>query len=631
MLGAGSEGTVYEAVRLAAPGAPPVAVKVFPRPVRDVENWKKARDREFKNAGLLWGHAGFVRVVESGWLPDGRAYLAMDLCQGATLRELIAKGPLARDRALRLIRQFLDALTYAHDRGILHRDLKPENIIIDTSDDGNERARILDYGLAKDPDRRSQALTRDGETCGTVAYMAHERLRGAGATPASDLFAITVILFEMLTGSLPLLAATMEELIRALADPRLPGARSPAWADLPRDLVAVIERGVAPEFEKRFADAASMAAALESVARAAPALPVRREDVEGGRDGDRSTSAMTPTVRTAVEPGPPLAPPPSPEQVDAFFAHCRTERMGHASPGTGAVPAGAWRIGPYAARRPRWSAGGMLFEGDEVSTGARVLVEIHAGVGRVAEAALSSCIDRLRRASGCHLVHVAGGGLTDRGNPYLVYPGVQGALLTEFRGVRLPLPAAARAAHDVATALAASHAAGIVRGEVTPLGVLVVPRERDGGGLVLEVFGLDLAAVGGLGSGPGLTAHGGRDARERERLRYLAPERLRGKPFDARADVFGAGALFFELLAGRPLRDGTTIEAILQAPTGAPDPENLTPSTADSGAKLACTILERALAPDPTGRYGDAAALARDLEPIAGELTRTDFRSGVAT
>jgi eukaryotic-like serine/threonine-protein kinase len=150
----------------------------------------------------LEGHEGIVPVSDKGQLPDGRPYFVMQYVEGTTLRAELEKGPMPIDRVGQIIRQTAHALAFAHAKGICHLDLKPGNIMSQDVDANAIRVWVIDFGAAKIASTRLKAFTTTRTPIGTPPYMAPEQYTGR-VSPASDVYALGMIAFEMLTGALP--------------------------------------------------------------------------------------------------------------------------------------------------------------------------------------------------------------------------------------------------------------------------------------------------------------------------------------------------------------------------------------------------------------------------------------------
>jgi serine/threonine protein kinase len=207
-LGTGGMGTVYRATHLLIDR--PVAIKVLnPRYVEDEAAQTRFR-REARAAGRLQ-HANAVTVTDFGTTSDGLVYIVMELLEGQTLRDVLAReAPLDVARAVSIMLQISSAVAAAHAAGIIHRDLKPANIFIVQRKDAPPFVKVLDFGIAKlaaealdDDDDPQVTLTQVGAMIGTPRYMSPEQCDGASLTPAADVYSLGIILYEMLTGTTP--------------------------------------------------------------------------------------------------------------------------------------------------------------------------------------------------------------------------------------------------------------------------------------------------------------------------------------------------------------------------------------------------------------------------------------------
>jgi serine/threonine-protein kinase len=239
----------------------PVAVKLLP-PELALDPAFEARFAREARALAKLTHPHIVGVHDFGTTEGGDSYLVMELVPGGTAG---ARIPMAPGEAVRVARDVCEGLAYAHGAGIVHRDIKPENVLFGA--DG--RAKIADFGIARllDPDGGDATATRPSLVMGTPAYMAPEARAGAPPDPRMDVFAVGVLLHQMITG-------------------RLPDA---ALAGLPAPLDAIVRRATVPDPAGRFSTAAELGAAL---ADAAARLPAARPP--GARPSVAASSALPP-------------------------------------------------------------------------------------------------------------------------------------------------------------------------------------------------------------------------------------------------------------------------------------------------------------------------------------------------
>jgi serine/threonine protein kinase len=274
VLGRGGMATVYRARHLGLDRD--VALKVLPPPPAGTSSRDLARfEREARTAARL-DHPGCVRVVDFGACADGTRYLAMELVEGPTLRAGIRAGVhCAVGTAAWIGSELCAALAHAHAQGVIHRDVKPENVMFARSGAG-WRVVLIDFGLSRlagDP-----ALTASGALVGSPSYIAPERVTGGGADARSDVYAVGVILYELVTGRRPFVAPTPAATARLhLTDEPVPvEERAPS---LPPAMAALIRTAMARDPDQRFPDAASLAAALRPFAdlrhRTPPPTPQR--------------------------------------------------------------------------------------------------------------------------------------------------------------------------------------------------------------------------------------------------------------------------------------------------------------------------------------------------------------------
>jgi tRNA A-37 threonylcarbamoyl transferase component Bud32 len=199
LLGRGGMGAVYKARQVQL--GRDVAVKILPPEVGRDPAFAERFMREARALAQLH-HQNIVSVYDFGRSGD-LYYFIMEYVEGASLRELIRDGKLTPQQALGIVPQVCEALQFAHDEGVVHRDIKPENILVDT----RGRVKIADFGLAKLLGKRAEpvSLTRTNQSMGTLHYMAPEQMQGAASVDhRADIYSLGVVLYEMLTGELPI-------------------------------------------------------------------------------------------------------------------------------------------------------------------------------------------------------------------------------------------------------------------------------------------------------------------------------------------------------------------------------------------------------------------------------------------
>ena len=200
-----------------------VALKI-PHP--DLEADPILFDRFQREAGIgeKLNHPKVMRVF--GGEERSRIYMVMEWCEGRLLREILDEGRISQERALHIAAAVLEALDYIHSNGIVHRDLKPENIMVDPSDD----IKIIDFGIAGDAGARRLTYANITATLGTPNYISPEQVKGKRGDGRSDIYAVGVILYEMLTGKLPFTGPTPLAVMndRLLNHPTPPSVADPS-------------------------------------------------------------------------------------------------------------------------------------------------------------------------------------------------------------------------------------------------------------------------------------------------------------------------------------------------------------------------------------------------------------------
>jgi hypothetical protein len=272
VLGTGGMGDVYRAhdPRLGRD----VAMKVLPSHLNTDRDALARFEREVRAVAAL-SHPNILAIHDVG-TDQGIVYAVMALVDGDTLRERLAAGPLPWRQAVRVATQIADGLAAAHAKGIIHRDLKPANVVVDASG----HATILDFGVARIVSGASPkapaGLTEPGMVMGTLGYMSPEQIRGQPVGPASDLFALGCLMYEMVSGHPPFGGGASSESVEAvLRDDPAPLAGSARG--LPPVLEAVIWHCLEKQASDRFQSASDLSFALRAIlgdGRAlAPAVP----------------------------------------------------------------------------------------------------------------------------------------------------------------------------------------------------------------------------------------------------------------------------------------------------------------------------------------------------------------------
>ena len=269
LIGAGGMGLVYLAVQPVLQRE--VAIKIL-RPELVDDPRMLAQFRREAIAGARLRHPGVVRVFDLAEAEDGRPFLAMEYVPGRLLGEVLRERPMPLARAGAIVAQILAALGEVHRSGIVHADLKADNVMIELDRDGTDRVRVVDFGLARiEPvaGRPAGPVEEPVPECscvsGTPEYMAPEVISGAAPSPASDLYAVGVILYELLTGTTPFAGDTpVVVLMRHLTDPIVPPSVRRPERPVPRAVEEVVARALEKAPADRFADADEFAAELAS-------------------------------------------------------------------------------------------------------------------------------------------------------------------------------------------------------------------------------------------------------------------------------------------------------------------------------------------------------------------------------
>lgn len=291
-----------------------VAIKVLRDQYASDENFLRRFEREAQSAARL-SHPNIANVYDVGQDRHTR-YIVMEYVDGPNLKELIRRqGPFSVEGAAFVIRQVADALDYAHAHGLVHRDIKPQNILVDQ----HGTVKVVDFGIAKGISDSN--LTEAGTGMGTVHYVSPEQARGETATPASDVYATGIVLYEMLTKRLPFEADTPVGIAmqHVNVEPVPPSQYNPA---IPPEVEQIVLRALAKDPADRFPSAGALAEALDiweqggqptqavSVSQATRMMPTQA--------GASAPTAAAPRRRPARAVAGRATPPPPPPRAQTF-------------------------------------------------------------------------------------------------------------------------------------------------------------------------------------------------------------------------------------------------------------------------------------------------------------------------
>jgi eukaryotic-like serine/threonine-protein kinase len=254
VLGTGGLGEVYEVRHAISQRAE--AMKVLLPDQRAAAEMGERFRREIQMLGAL-SHPN-IASLHNAFYYDGQLIMVMELISGETLRSKSIRTPLSIPQVLVYARQILSALDYAHNRNVVHRDIKPSNIMITTEDE----IKLLDFGIAISD--RSAELTAPGFVVGSISYMSPEQISGDKATTRSDIYAVGVTLYEVLTGRLPVSGTSNFAIMRSHLTEQ-PIAPIELNARLPMALSNAILKALEKKPEDRYASAQEFLAALNAV------------------------------------------------------------------------------------------------------------------------------------------------------------------------------------------------------------------------------------------------------------------------------------------------------------------------------------------------------------------------------
>jgi serine/threonine protein kinase len=557
LLGRGGMGAVYRAEDLDA--ARSVALKILRRHLVESAEATARFQREALVGGKLT-HPNCVGVTDVGSCADGAVYLTMELLEGESLGDVLQReGALPWRRALHIVRHVLEGLGHAHALGIVHRDIKPDNIFLCPRDGDSDLARVLDFGIAKlVGGAEGPAITQAGLTVGTPDYLSPEQASGGQLDGRSDLYAVSVVLFELLTGKAPFEDPDPIKVLMAHAvrpPPRLSEA-APAL-DLPMAVEVLLHEGLAKLPEERIATAAAYIARIDAI--------------------------LTP-VDSATE-----------TTIDA---------------GVGEILDGRYRLESLLGRGTM----GRVYRASHL--GLRRAVAIKLLEPRlVSDDTARKRFEREARMAGQlrqpNCVAVTDFGTASNGTSYLVMELADGTNLADIvaNETRLSVSRALHIMRHLLAGLAHAHGLGIVHRDIKPANIVLVEDGDDRDFAKILDFGLarmftedDRVTATGIVLGSPT---------------YMSPEHVVGRPLDGRADLYAVSVILFEMLAGRPPFESDEVRTLLKMQMSAPVPRiaDVAPGVVVPDALEA--LIRRGLAKRANERPASAEAYLAEMERAA--------------
>ena len=516
-------------------------------------------------------HPNICTVYEVDETEDGRLFIAMAFCEGETLKRRVERGPLPLPEVVRIAAQIASGLAAAHAKGIVHRDVKPANVIV--GPDG--RVKIVDFGIAKLADQ--SRLTRDGTAVGTAGYMSPEQIRGETIDLRTDVWALGVVLYEMITGQTPFPGENDHERIRGILT-RTPEPLAALRPGVLPQLQAIVTRALAKGAGERYATMEAMREDLLTLA--------------SGLGTSVPIESLDPTLREI---------PSSPSvSVLEDTDHLVGKTLAH------------YRVLEYI------GGGGMgvVYKAEDLRLARTVALKFlppeltrdpDAKARFLQEARSASVLDH---PNICTIHEV---GETDDGRLYLAMPSYDGETLRRrIERAPIPIDEAIDIAEQIARGLAKAHRGGIVHRDVKPANIMVT---ADGVVKILD-FGLaklvGAAAITRTGSSVGTPA-------------YMSPEQARGEDVDHRTDLWSFGVVLYEMVAGRRPFRGEHDQAVLYGILNeAPKPLSELRSEAPPELER---IVEGLLAKDPEERYPTADGPLGDLRALRNQTMTTTVRT----
>jgi serine/threonine protein kinase len=269
-------GAVYEADHLML--RKKVAIKMLLPKMAQNEEINQRFEEEARRAALV-KHPGIIDVSDLGRDTDGSAYMEMELLHGKPVTSLIEQGTMPLSQAIQIMTESLEALNYAHQKGLVHRDLKPDNLFYSKDTAGNYRTKLLDFGIAKLSEGAENSMTQTGSLMGTPHYMSPEQaMNSKEVDHRSDIYSMGATFYEMLTGKRPVEGNNINELLMRLLQDKIDRHPKALRSDVPEWLDAVIAKAMAKEAAARPQSAQEMLDTIQSQSPR-PTGPIKAEQI----------------------------------------------------------------------------------------------------------------------------------------------------------------------------------------------------------------------------------------------------------------------------------------------------------------------------------------------------------------
>ena len=560
-LGGGGMGVVYKARDLKLGRL--VALKFLSSQRGSPEEEKRRFLREAQAASQL-DHPNICTIYEIDEAGDGTLFIAMALYEGETLRQRLDRGPLPLAQAVDVALQVAAGLAQAHEKGIIHRDVKPANIFLTSALMVEGRVKLLDFGIARLTDQ--SRLTRAGMAVGTAAYMAPEQFRSEPVDARVDVWALGVVIYEMVTGRPPFEGSSGNGIVWAILR-REPQPMSQLRSGVPERLEQIVARALSKQPAGRYESMETLRADLLPLAT--PSTP--REDP------DRTLLDVGGPVSAGLPEGPPEG------------------LLGR-------------QVGPYRVSELLGSGGmGVVYKAEDTRLARTVALKFlppeltrdpEAKARFVKEARAASSLDHPNL---CTILDL---GETADGQLFIAMPCYDGEVLSrKIERGPLPVEEALDVALQTARGLAKAHKSGIIHRDVKPANLIVT---SDG---VVKILDFGLAKL----AGSALTrTHLGAGTPA-----YMSPEQAREEGVDHRTDLWSLGVVLYEMLAGRrPFRGEHELAVIHAILNERPQPL----SAVRPGIPVEVEkIVDRLLAKDPEERYPSIEAPLAEIRSLLGE------------